>query len=530
MLGDSPIRTGRWHVARSTAPAACRDGFIVVAVALAFCGLGSAGSAAEAGADSPGALSVGWASADITPDRPVALFGQFHTRISTGVRDPISCTALALETVRDGRSIDQAVLVSCDLCIITPELVDAVAALHGTITSRCAGLDPAKIVLNATHTHTAPAVGMWDYDIPAGGLTPAAYRDFVAERIAAAVTGAWNARAAGRVSWALGHAVVAHNRRAAYFDPATGLPAAGRTTMYGATARADFDSIEGPADSGLPLVCFWKPGGGLSGLIVNLPCPSQETEQLTEISADFWHEIREELRGLLGPGIFILPQCAAAGDCTSRLMWRKTAENEMLQRRGLQPRQEVARRVAAAVADVMPHAAADDTAEPVLRHVVRTFDLPMRIVSAADRDRCLTAAATTPPDQPAKEAWHRDVVHRYEEQQRRLGRGEQLTIPVRVHAIRLGDVALVTNPFELFGVYGIRIQARSPATLTCVVQLAGCGTPGSYLPTARAVEGAGYSAIIESNIVGPAGGRLLVDESVSLLRELWALPAGTAIR
>ena len=94
-------------------------------------------------------------------------------------------------------------------------------------------------------------------------------------------------------------------------------------------------------------------------------------------------------------------------------------------------------------------------------------------------------------------------------------------MPIGVHAIRLGDVGFVTNGFEFFEEYGMRIQGRSPATLTCVVQLAGRGPGGTYLPTVRAVAGGGYSATIESTLVGPDGGRILVDESVALLRELW---------
>jgi hypothetical protein len=94
-------------------------------------------------------------------------------------------------------------------------------------------------------------------------------------------------------------------------------------------------------------------------------------------------------------------------------------------------------------------------------------------------------------------------------------------VPIRVNAVRIGDVAIITNPFELFLDYGVRMQARSPATLTCVVQLAGRGTNGTYLPTFRAVEGGGYSAVIESNVVGPEGGRVLVDESVRMLQALW---------
>jgi hypothetical protein len=44
------------------------------------------------------------------------------------------------------------------------------------------------------------------------------------------------------------------------------------------------------------------------------------------------------------------------------------------------------------------------------------------------------------------------------------------------------------------------------------------------------VAGAGYSAIVESNLVGPAGGRRLVDESVALVESLWARPTAAAAR
>ena len=86
------------------------------------------------------------------------------------------------------------------------------------------------------------------------------------------------------------------------------------------------------------------------------------------------------------------------------------------------------------------------------------------------------------------------------------------------HVIRLGDVAIATNDFELFTQYGIQIKSRSPALQTFIIQLAG---PGSYLPTAEAVRGGGYSAIVASSVVGPDGGRVLVDRTVELINSLW---------
>jgi sugar phosphate isomerase/epimerase len=470
-------------------------------------------------------LVAGWAEVDITPARSTAIMGQMHLRMSTGVRDPVTCTALAVETRRGGAAGEQAVMVSCDLCTITPTLVDDLAATADALVARAPGLDPAKIVLNATHTHAGPCYEDGRYIVPevGGAMQPAEYRAFLVRQIGDAVVAAWNGRRPMAVSWALGHAVIAQNRRVVAFDPATGLTSPGRTKMYGATNAADFDSIEGPADTGLPVVFLWRPDGGLSGMIVNVPCPSQETETILQISADFWHEARAELRRRFGPDVHVLAQCAAGGDCVSRPQWRVAAEAEMRRRRGLTGRQEAARRIADAVAAVLPDARPGAATDVVLRHAVRTFDLPMRLVTPEERERCRIEAERAAPESQSR-FWNRSVVDRFDGQQKVLAGGGRPTTPVRVHAIRLGEVAIVTNCFEMFGDYGIRIQSRSPAILTCVVQLAGRGQP-SYLPTARAVEGGGYSAIIQSNWVGPEGGRLLVDGSVALLEELWSSPA-----
>ena len=59
-----------------------------------------------------GRVHVGWASTSITPDEPIALAGQFHKRISQRIESPCMATVLALETRRDGQSLEQAIMVS----------------------------------------------------------------------------------------------------------------------------------------------------------------------------------------------------------------------------------------------------------------------------------------------------------------------------------------------------------------------------------------------------------------------------------
>ena len=156
----------------------------------------------------------------------MAVGGQYHTRISGEVHDPLTATALAVET-RDGADvIDQAVFVSCDLSVIRRKICEDV---RRRVAARVTDFDVKKIVISATHTHTAPALtdaeetdlhpydfmGSWAYRIPADRedvMRPAAYLEFLAERLASVVVKAWQARKPGGMSAALSHAVVAHKR------------------------------------------------------------------------------------------------------------------------------------------------------------------------------------------------------------------------------------------------------------------------------------------------------------------------------
>ena len=66
-------------------------------------------------------LLVGAASTDVTPRGPVAVSGQFHLRIARKVESPVTASVVALESRRDGRSLDAAVMVSCDFVYIPTE-------------------------------------------------------------------------------------------------------------------------------------------------------------------------------------------------------------------------------------------------------------------------------------------------------------------------------------------------------------------------------------------------------------------------
>ena len=91
---------------------------------------------------------IGWAESDITPEKKVSLVGQFAERIAECAEKPLTATAMALSV--EG---EQAVLVSCDLVSVSLSLVDAV---RERLADNDSGLDPRKVVISATHTHTGP--------------------------------------------------------------------------------------------------------------------------------------------------------------------------------------------------------------------------------------------------------------------------------------------------------------------------------------------------------------------------------------
>ena len=90
---------------------------------------------------------------------------------------------------------------------------------------------------------------------------------------------------------------------------------------------------------------------------------------------------------------------------------------------------------------------------------------------------------------------------------------------MEMHIVKLGNIAMATNPFELFVDYGNRIKARSLAEQTFIIQLA-CGSL-VYLPTEKAERGSHYSAYITSGYVGHEGGDMLVRKSVDVINALY---------
>ena len=92
-----------------------------------------------------GQIHAGWAITSITPKQPVALAGQFYKRISQKVESPCMATVLALETRTGDQSLEQAIMVSCDLVFVADSLQPR---LRKMLAGRLPGFDLKKLFLN----------------------------------------------------------------------------------------------------------------------------------------------------------------------------------------------------------------------------------------------------------------------------------------------------------------------------------------------------------------------------------------------
>lgn len=452
-------------------------------------------------------LRFGAATASITPDEPVALSGQRRVRISKKHETPIQVSALAIESRAGNKVLDQAVIVSCDLVAIRDGIVDKVRA---KVNSRVPDLDVMKIFLGATHTHTAPVMLEGRYTLPKDGVIQVAeYVDFMTTHIADAVVEAWKKRETGMFGFGQGQAVIAQNRRAVYAN--------GSSVMYGKTDSANFRGLEGTEDHNLEVLFFWNEKDELIATAINVACPAQEVEGRSALNADLWHPVRETLKKRYGKGLHVLGLTGAGGDQVPRPMYGKSADARMRKLRGLTRLEEMSRRIVNGWTEAHEVAIKDKRKDGVLRHHVETIKLPYRKVTETEHKTALENANRykTIPSQRWNYLWHQSVVSRYVIQQAE-GVG---TKDMELHVLRLGDVAIASNEFELFTDYGVQMKARSPAVQTFIIQLTGSA---GYLPTVRAVDGGGYSAVIQSSRIGPIGGQKLVEDTVAAMKSLWA--------
>jgi len=494
---------------------------------------------------------IGWAEESLVPEKKVSLAGQFFERISQYVESEITVTAMAVE-----KDQEKMILMSVDVVHLNSGVLRLVRENFAKI---CPEVPPEALVTAATHSHTSlkmadPYAGIhskssWttvqilEEYLPEGKkykelvtpdetvITPMEAAHFLAEKIALAAKRAWDNRKEASFANEFGRVAVGMCRRVSYDD--------GSAQMWGDTNTANFVALEGGNDSGMELIYTFDAEKNLTGVVANIACPAQILEQRSFISADYWGRAKALLREKFGSHIYLLGLCGAAGDQCPRDLVRwvnpeTPIDDPNVHRPNYIPRKadpsmydvsgcnRVGKRIANEIVSVFEEIREYQT-DPVFAHKVLNLELPLRKATMAEYHNAVRELEYYIEKNKDKAAFdfqdnarmhvHAGTIQRY--------RRQQFTevYPIEYHVIRLGNVAIATNPFELFLDYGNRIKARSLAEQTFIVQLC-CGS-GSYLPTEKAEKAGHYSAYISSGHVGHEGGDLLVRHTLSQIEKLW---------
>ncbi len=492
-------------------------------------------------------LKIGWSKRDVSTDKPIAIIGQFYIRISKGIMDPIMLNCLVIDNEKD-----IVIFLSGDF----GGGKNSINLIQKKMKSRYPEIPAEKIIFNVTHTHCSADLTLnpeYTFE-PVEGIEiypTNDYVEFFTNTAVDMIKEAYDNRKEGYIAYGYGYAVVSHSRRSTYFDDVSlrlgdktktsSLYVDGHAKMYGKTDDDNFMGFEGGADHFTNFLYTFDTDKKLTGAIINIPCPSQNSEMASYLTADYWNEVREILYSKYGD-IGILPQCAAAGDLSPRTLHYLKAEerryklkyNQGKEKRASSTRKDQAEFICNSFDEVLSWAKKELISDAPLSHTIKTLklkEIPLtkdQYDLATEQIEILKNEKPDLTDNPeenfkamsiyrAKIVRFMNIINRYEKQKK-----NGLLDDTEIHVVKLGDIAFCTNPFELYIDYQHRIQARSPYTQTFIIQLTDQPKKhGGYLATERGMENLGYSANIYSNRISPEGGQVLVEETLTELKKLY---------
>ena len=445
-------------------------------------------------------LEAGAGLVAITPPLGTPLSGAFEYREVETVADDLFARALVLD---DGSG--RLALVICDVICITAATV---AAARDRIRQRC-GIPASHVMISCTHTHTGPATAPLLSGDPDQG-----YVDWLPGQIADAVEIACSrlvpAQAVHGVADVDG---VCFNRRfrmrdgTVVFNPGAGNP----------------EIIEpvGPVDPEVTALLVEDHAGEPIALWANLSLHYVGTDDPVAVSADYFGHFAEAVSRTLGSECIGLLTNGTSGEINSIDVSRTAKESRTAR----------SRRVATVVA-----AGAIAATTMQRRECEVTLDarlVPFRVARRSITPQDVTLAnailSTSAEPTPAQAAGFSFVVGQpIPLHQLRTYASEVLGVAempaermTEVQVMRIGDLALVALPGEMFVKFGLTIKAESPFERTAVVSLANDYV--GYVPTLEAFEQGAYETwAARSAWPQPGTGERMTHEALAALNDLKA--------
>jgi len=434
-------------------------------------------------------LQAGAATEEITPNRPMPLFGYPHVeRVSTGVHDPILASALCVSNQKES-----VLLLSLDLLFLDPPTAKD---LRRTV-SKAVGMKEQNVFISCTHTHSAPvtvSLLSWSRD-PAVPPPDCSYIEYVKKRAVIAAQRALDERKPAQLAWTTARADGAGGNRLT--DGGTTDPEVGILSLK----HAERDLF-------------------LAVLLIYGMHPTVLHEDSKLISSDFPHYVRHTVRNALDGHPLVLYHTGPSGNQSPRRFIQGQTFREA-DRMG----QKVGYAALLAISNLSPDAFQSNA---TLQGAIREVDLPirqqpsMKEAESTLRERRAEYERLQLCGAPRERVRTAECAVFGAEGAVRLAEanesGELQALlydysPAQVQVLRIGDTFLAGLPGELFSEYGLRIKedASNRAFPVCLVN----GELQGYIVTSEASSEGGYESA--NSVFDPSAGNILVKAVLDLI-------------
>jgi len=404
---------------------------------------------------------AGTHAADITPQTfPIIVAGGFLAATAERASGALHARALALD---DGRQ--RVVITVVDTLMMPREFVDRVKEAA----SRSTGIPPDRMLISATHTHSAPPLmGCLGTD-----ANPE-YTQLVEAQLVKAIEGAVKNLAPARVGWTVVQDFEHTHCRQWILrsdrvrkDPFGELTV--RSNMHPGYQNPDFVGPAGPVDPDLSVLAFQSREGRPLALLANYSMHYVGAPAKV-VSPDYYGPFVENLERLIGGQAMISQGTSGDQHWMDYSQPRKDMNPKLYADALASVAQEAYRKIE--YRDWAPLAMAERKLK-----LTRRVAGPERLAWAKE----IFAQMGSAPPRNQQEVYAREQVLIALEPEREL----------KLQALRIGDLGIAAIPDEVFAITGLKIKAQSPLQPTFNIELAN-GAEG-YIPPPEQHKLGGYT-------------------------------------
>jgi len=409
---------------------------------------------------------------DITPEHfPVSSAGSMSHRTATQAHDPLHARCVVLD---DGKS--QLAFAICDSCMIPRDIFDAAKqTVSDTI-----GIPTDRILTSATHTHTAVTV------TPVfQSRSDAEYCTFLSAQIAKGIIQAASQLEPARIGWAVGNNPRQVFNRRWYMRPDMKLanPFGGTDTvrMNPPPANSKLLKPAGLTDPEVPVLSLQALDGRPIAVLANYSLHYVGGVPAATLSGDYFAEFANQLTVLMDAASTDPPFVGVMSNGTSGDI---NNVNFFESQPAKQPFEQI-RLVAADVAQSAHSAIQRIEYHDWVPLTMQETEVELGVRRPTDdeiqRANQLLKANGDGPLRGMPTIYANETIglSKYPD-----------TVTVKLQAIRIGGLGIVTTPCETFVETGLAIKHLSPFKPTFTIELAN-GYNG-YLPTPEQHDLGGY--------------------------------------